>query len=164
MPVFGQPSRPGGEPPPRQPLTPEQLHARETHMGKMNGAEVPPSARNEGGYRPVAPDPEAQRPQPNGFDENAARAILAQVGLDLQVFPIGEKPADPNGRGAYREKRLAELESERAIMIQRTKLAEGAAAKAVHDIADLQGRFDTLQGELESLRAARSQSEQKENG
>jgi hypothetical protein len=106
----------------------------------------------------------ADPPATPGFDESAARAMLAQVGLDLQIFPIGEKPPDPNGRNQYREKRLTELESERGIMIERTKLAEGAAAKAVRDIQEIQGRFDTIQAELESLKAATPQSGPKENG
>ena len=158
MPAFGPHIRPGGDPPPRQPLTPEQLAYREQHTGKMNGAEARPQPTNPGGYRPVADPP----PTPSGFDEGAVRAMLAQVGLDLQVFPIGEKPPDPNGRAQYRERRLAELESERTAMISRTKLAEGAAAKAVHELGDLQSRFDTIQTELESLKAAPPQSEPKE--
>ena len=160
MPAFGQPIRPGGDPPPRQPLTAEQLRARESHTGKMAGAEVPPPPRTGEPFRPVAPNPETPVQE---FNESEVRLKLNQLGLDFAIFPIGEKAPDPGGRSAYRERRLTELESERAAMMQRTKIAEASFASIKRERDELQVQFDTLQNELDLLKAAQPQSEPKEN-
>lgn len=154
MPSFGQHTgRPGGEPPPRRQLTPEEIRVRET----FNRAEH--LARNG------APAPESPRAEvPATFDEQQIRAALAQVGLDLIIFPLGEKPADPTGRNQYREGRLAELESERGIIRQKLADAEGKAAAALRTVDELKEQIrnlevcnDTLQQELESLKQPAAQ-------
>ncbi len=148
---FGRPVRPGGDPPPRTPLTQEQIRIRETFNREehLRGTAAPASNAQQ----QAAPVSEG------GFDETAARVMLSQVGLDLQVFPIGEKPLDPSGRNAYREQRLTELESERKAMRDRALAAESTAASAIRDLNELTVKFDTLTTELEALKAAQSEKE-----
>lgn len=146
MPNFGQQTgRPGGEPPPRRQLTPEEIHVRETfnradHLAAIKSQPAPNSA-------PV---------ETLIFDEPAIRATLAQQGLDFsyQIFPIGEKPADVTGRSANREARITELESERVIIRKRMTDAEATTAMAVRELNELKVSFATLQSELESLKSA----------
>lgn len=91
------------------------------------------------------------------FDEQSIRASLNQLGLDFQIFPIGEKPAEPNGRNQHREARLTELESERAIIRQRMIVAEQVAADAVREVKTITLERDTLLAELETLRLGKAQ-------
>lgn len=149
MPNFGpQAPRPGGEPPPRRQLTPEELRVRETfnradHLAR-NGA--------------PAPQPEASRVEPiQEFDESALRAKFNQLGLDFQVFPIGEKPADPKGGNQRLQSRITELESERTIMRNRMLTAEQSAADAIREVREITIERDTLWGELEQLKSEKTQ-------
>ncbi len=147
-PQFGQ--RPGGEPPPRRQLTPEEIKVRET----FNRAEH--LARNG------APTPQAQAsPQTPTFDEYAVRAALNQEGLDFtySIFPIGEKPPDAAGRNQHREARLLELENERTIIRQRMVSAEQTAADAVREVSELKVVNDTLRSELDSLKSKQQEAE-----
>lgn len=145
MPSFGrQPPRPGGESPPRRQLTPEELRVRET----FNRAEH--LARNGS----PAPQPQAPRVEPiQEFDEGAMRAMLNQLGLDFQIFPIGEKPSDPGGRNQHRESRIKELESERTIIRDRMLVAEQSAADAIREVKSITVERDTLLAELETLKS-----------
>lgn len=150
---FGKHPRPGDEPPPRAPLTHDQLRIRETFNRDEH-------LRSERAGTGGSPQPSQPPQQPNGFDEQSARLLLAQVGMDLQVFPIGEKPLDPSGRNAYREQRLTQLESDFLVMRDRAVAAESAAGGSVRELNELKVRFDTLQGELESLKASRSKKKE----
>lgn len=150
---FGA-QRPGSDPPPRQPLTPEEIRYRETFTRSGHLAQ-------NGGASPAQPGTAAPPPPPQSkvFDEFAIRAALRQEGMEFafQIFPVGEKPPE-GGPGAHarREERLAELESERVIMRTRTLSAESAAAGSIRDLNELQVRFDTLQGELEAMKLPKS--------
>lgn len=149
---FGAPPRPGSEPPPRQPLTQAEIQYRETFTRASHLAANPQQSAGPGSASP----PKASTLL-NVFDETAIRAALRQEGMDFafQIFPIGEKPSDGlPGSNQHRENRLTELESERLVIRQRMLTAESAAAGAIRELSELQVRFDTLQSELESLKAA----------
>lgn len=151
MPNFGaHTGRPGGEPPPRRQLTPEEIHIREN----FNRAE---HLRNEASNQPPVEPTRAQVPAT--FDEGQIRAALAQVGLDLCIFPLGEKPADPTGRNQYREGKFAELENQLSAMRTRATQAESVAATAIREVGELAAQVellqvanDTLSTELELLK------------
>lgn len=146
MPSFGtHTGRPGGEPPPRRQLTPEELRVRET----FNRAEH--LARN-GAPAPV-PQP-APTVEVKAFDEAAIRAALAQEGLDFtfSIFPIGEKPVDPQGHSQRLQARVTELENERTVIRNRMLVAEQAAADAIRDVKNITTERDTLRDELEALK------------
>lgn len=146
MPNFGrQTERPGGEPPPRRQLTPEEIHVRET----FNRAEHLAGIKSQ-------PASNAVPAETLIFDEPAIRATLAQQGLDFsyQIFPIGEKPTEATGRSANREARITELESERVIIRKRMTDAESITASAVRELNELKVSFATLQSELESMKSA----------
>lgn len=151
MPSFGpQAPRPGGEPPPRRQLTPDELRVRETfnraeHLAR-NGAPAPQPTADQVG-------------QTKAFDEPAIRAALAQEGLDFtfQIFPIGEKPADTSGGNQRLQSRITELESERGIVRSRMLVAEQSAADAIRELNSMTVRCDTLLKELEDLKSAKTQ-------
>lgn len=149
MPNFGpQSPRPGGEPPPRRQLSPEELRVRET----FNRAD------HLAGKTTPAPEPQSARVEPiQAFDESAVRAKLNQLGLDFQIFPIGEKPADPGGRNQRHEARVKELESERTIIRNRMLISEQSAADAISDVRNITIERDTLLKELETLKSAPAQ-------
>lgn len=153
---FGT-ARPGSEPPPRQPLTPDQIKYRETftRAGHLAGEAAQSQANPASG----APNPAAPESSAKVFDEQAIRSALRQDGMDFafQIFPIGEKPPQgAPGSSQHRENRLEELESERGVMRQRMLTAESAAAGAIRELGELQVRFDTLTAELETLKAAKA--------
>ncbi len=157
MPNFGTQPRPGGDPPPRQPLTNEQIRERETfsradHL-RQQGVNPNPGADQP---RTSTPNPE---PQVQTVNLDELRSNLRKEGMDFQIFPIGEKSSDPGGRNEYREKRLIELESERTVIRDRMLAAESAAASAIRELNALRVQFDTLHGELESLKTSRADKE-----
>lgn len=149
MPSFGpQAPRPGGEPPPGRQHTAEELRVREN----FNRAEH--LARNGA----PAPQPQAERVEPiQEFDESAMRARLNQLGLDFQIFPVGEKAADPKGSNQRMQARITELESERAIIRNRMIVAEQSAADAIRELNAANVLCDTLRGELETLKSEKPQ-------
>lgn len=148
MPSFGShTNRPGGEPPPRRQLTPEEIRIRET----FNRAEH--LARNGAPPTPQANAPSGEPIQ--SFDEASVRAMLNQLGLDFQIFPIGEKPADPGNKN----QRITELESERKIIRNRMLVAEQSAADAIREVQNITIERDTLRNELEALKSESVQQE-----
>lgn len=151
-PNFGKfTGRPGGEPPPRRQHTPEELRVRET----FNRAEHLKQAGING--NPSASATQAPPQVDSVFDEQAIRYNLNQLGLDFQIFPVGEKPPDPNGRAQYREARITELESERAAMRTRTLNAEQTTADVLGDLKTVTTERDTLLKELETLKSENAQ-------
>lgn len=155
---FGEP-RPGSAPPPRQPLTPEEIRFRETFTRAGHLAAHPPDQAQSA-------SPQSAASTNKLFDEQAIRAALHQEGMDFafQIFPIGEKPQEGGvGSGQWRENRLAELESERLVIRSRMLTAESAAASAIRELNQLQVKFDTLQADMESLTAANSQKQPKKD-
>lgn len=157
---FGETPRPGGEPPPRQPLTEEQRRYRETFTRAEHLANATPEPRPS--------ETRSAPPQASGgvFDENAVRESFRQVGMEFvcRIFPIGEEPQDLGFGSQRQEARIAELESERVIMRTRALSAESAAAGSIRELGALQTRFDvlqskfdTLQTELEAVKAEKSQ-------
>lgn len=140
--------RPGDEPPPRRQLTPEELRVRETFDR---------AAHLAGKTAPQQP-PQSQRVEPiQEFDEASMRAKLNQLGLDIQIFPIGEKPTESVAGNQRLSARVAGLESERAIIRNRMLVAEQSAATAIAEVKELTIERDTLRGELETLKASQAQ-------
>lgn len=154
---FGEP-RPGGAPPPRQPLTAAEIAFRETFTRAGHLAENPP---------PPAPETASAQSTPKApvvsvFDEQAIRAALLQEGKDFtfQIFPIGEKPPESGpGAGQRRELRITELESERGVIRARMLAAESAAGSAVRELTELKEKFDTLQAEMVYMKSQKNQQE-----
>lgn len=148
MPNFGpQTGRPGGEPPPRRQLTPEEIAVRENFDRARHLAGNPPSAPEAAQVREV-----------KAFDEAAIRAALQQEGLDFtfQIFPKGEKPPESAASNQRLVARVAELESERTVMRNRMIVAEQAAATAIQEVRTITTQRDTLQTELESLKSEKA--------
>ena len=146
MPAFGtRPPRPGDEPGPRRQHTPEELRVRETfnradHLAGKTATESAPQA-------------EQAATQGEVFDEPAIRAKLNQLGLDFQIFPIGEKPTESVVANQRLQSRVTELESERAVICNRMLIAEQSAADAIRELNALTVERDTLLKELETLKS-----------
>lgn len=149
-PRFGSfTGRPGGEPPPRRQLSPEELRVRETFNRQDHLA---------GKTAPSNPQPDATTGA-KAFDEPSIRAALLQEGLDFafQIFPIGEKPPVAGGFSQRLQGRIDELESERAVIKQRMLVAEQVAADAVREFTELKSDHATLLKELETLKSPEPQ-------
>lgn len=144
MPNFGQHTgRPGGEPPPRRQLTPEEIRVRET----FNRAEHLAGVKSQ----PAQPS----NPEVKAFDEAAIRAALLQEGLDFsfQVFPVGEGPVGTTGRAANREARIEELEKKIKKLVERATQTDKQSTDHSRRIHELTTENDTLHKELESLKS-----------
>ncbi len=155
MPVNFGTQRPGSAPPPRQPLTAEDILYREkftraSHLAQNASAQ---------------PGQSAQSPPPNpaspvvAFDEVLIREALRREGMDFtfQIFPLGAKPPEGTaGANQHREQRLAELESERTVMRTRMLAAESAAAGAIKELGEFKAKCDNLQREMELLKALKT--------
>lgn len=153
MPNFGShTNRPGGEPPPRRQLSPEEIRIRETFNRAEHLRNEAAGAKGNGGSAPSG----VENPRVESvFDEQSIRAMLNQLGLDFQIFPIGEKPADPGSKN----QRIKELESERVIIRNRMLVAEQSAADAIREVQNITIERDTLRNELEALKSESVQQE-----